>query len=204
MTLAELLVWLTLSLIVFTWINYFFSLTAETNYNFNYISNSYFALEEYEEIIEESKKVFPVVKKIYKAEDFDLKYWFDIVVLANNTDTAWIVFWAYDKSKGLIAANTPYYSDFVPFYMFLNASQISHTSESSVFKFIEKVEDKSNMTTLDNVFLTKFWASDINSNNVLKIDFVYSVDYYRWQIWQTLQNVLKNETFKNYSYSIVK
>lgn len=205
LTLAELIIWITMSALLIWWFNIIFTSVIKSNWEFAFMPISYFSLEDYEKEIEDFKKIDWNIRRVYKSSDFDFKYWFDAIIIADDSNNSWVLFWAYNKTDDKIAYwNSLEYKKYIPFYMPLKSSEVSLAiSESDAESFLNSL-DITNVISFDDVYLTKIWFTRLNSQNLFKTDFVYSVDYYTKFEWKDFKTVYNSSEFKEYFYSIIK
>lgn len=204
-TLVELIVWLTTSMFILMGLGYLYSEISKNNWNLNYVSESYWALSEFSDLLTQAKKSYPNIRRIYsETPNFERLYWFDLIILASDDNSSGLLVWAYDTESNQIVYNSPYYSDFNLFYMFLDSSQIVSAINDDVNTFLTNVESTS-VTKISWFELLRLSWSHINSpSNILKIDFVYTPNFYESFSMEDLKNVANSNDIKKYSFSLVR
>lgn len=206
MTLIELLVWLSLSMFVLMWVNQVYKSISETWSSINFLANSYYAMDEYESVIEEAKKVYPNIRRIYSWSSFEKRYGFDLVIMADDSNSSWIIFGWYNAHENKPEFWELYYNEIYPFYAFIDSNLVtSAIINSEVHTFLSDFQDSNSyIIKIDDVYLTKFGATNINANDVLKIDFVYSPDFFPSLKMINASDIAKNSDLKQYSFSVIK
>lgn len=185
-----------------SWIIFYFDAITTGYKNISFKSKTFQDIEIFEEYFENSFKKYKKTLFLEWNIFTQSKKGFSLLVLANQEETSGVLWWVYNTmNNSIIYGDIDKYSIHHPFFKELNEDEII-LIKSDINNFLENISEN-DIQYFWNINVIKFWIEQINTPQILKIDFVITFEIIPEFIGKYMREVIEDIQYRYMKFSLI-